>query len=536
MKEQSTSKGFAILSTGTVFVKIISLLYIPFLRAIIGDEGYGIFGAAYQVYAFMFVVTNSGIPVAISKLVSELNAKGNYRDAIKGFKLSRFILMVLGIIMSMTLVVMAAPLAKVVHYEKSYLSIIALAPAILFTSVASAYRGYFQGNKNMIPTALSQVFEQITNTIFALIFSAYLMRYGLEVGVAGAPVGTSVGALISAAFLIYYYERIKKADRTNEIQNAEGVRRLRTRHLALKIIYYSLPITICVGMTYAGNLVDLYNTKVRLMAGGFNDTQATILYGYLVKYQQLLNVPIALISALAAAILPALSSAAAVRDKDMLKEKINNSLKVCFLVALPCAAGLGILSGPIYDMLVFGKGSYIMAWGSIVLVFLAVMQIQSTILQGIGKLYIATLFSIIGIAIKITTNYFIIAMPEINILGAVAGSILGFSIPIILNQFIINKSLKGRISLFDHAFKPAVASLFMTILVFAAYNLLKATFSMLAWNYLTGTITVMICVLLGAYCYLYGLVLTKGVSKKDMEIVPARLRKFVPKSILNKMA
>jgi len=536
MKEQSTSKGFAILSAGTVLVKIISLLYIPFLRAIIGDEGYGIFGAAYQVYVFMFVVTNSGIPVAISKLVSELNAKGNYRDAIKSFKLSRFFLLILGIMMSVILVIMAAPLSRAVHYEKAYLSIIALAPAILFTSVASAYRGFFQGNRNMIPTAMSQVFEQVANTIFALIFSAYLMRYGLEVGCAGAPVGTSVGALISAAFLIFYYEKIKKADNIDEIQNAEGVRRIRTGHLALKIVYYSLPITICVGMTYAGNLVDLYNTKVRLMAGGFSDVQATILYGYLVKYQQLLNVPIALISALAAAILPSLSSAAAVRNKEMLKEKINYSLRVCFLVALPCAAGLGILSGPIYSMLVFGKGSYIMAWGSIVLVFLAVMQIQSTILQGIGKLYIATLFSVIGIAVKITTNYFVIAMPEINILGAVIGSILGFSIPIILNQVVINRSLRGRMSLFDHAFKPAVASLFMTVLVFASYSLLRAAFSAFVWNYFTVAVSVMISVAIGAYSYLYGLVLTKGVSKKDMEIVPARLRRFVPASILNKMA
>ncbi|MHC1721377.1 MAG: oligosaccharide flippase family protein [Clostridiaceae bacterium] len=536
MKEQSTSKGFAILSAGTVLVKIISLLYIPFLRAIIGDEGYGIFGAAYQVYVFMFVVTNSGIPVAISKLVSELNAKGNYRDAVKSFKLSRFILLLLGILMSLILVAMAAPLSKAVHFEKAYLSIIALAPAILFTSVASAYRGYFQGNKNMIPTAFSQVFEQVTNTIFALIFSAYLMRYGLEVGCAGAPIGTSVGALISAAFLIYYYEKIKKSDRTNEIQNAEGVKRLRTRHLLLKIIYYSLPITICVSMTYAGNLVDLYNTKVRLMAGGFNETQATILYGYLVKYQQLLNVPIAIISALAAAILPALSSAAAVRNKELLTEKINYSLRICFLVALPSAAGLGILSGPIYNMLVFGNGSYIMAWGSIVLILLAVMQIQSTILQGIGKLYIATLFSIIGIAVKITANYFVIAIPEINILGAVIGSILGFSIPIILNQIVINRSLRGSIRLLDHAFKPIIASIFMTVLVFVAYSLLKATFSVLAWNYFTSTISVIMSVIIGAYSYLYGLVLTGGVSKKDMEIVPARLRQFIPESFMNKMA
>lgn len=536
MKEQSISKGFAILSAGTVLVKIISLLYIPLLRAIIGDEGYGIFGAAYQIYVFMFVLTNSGIPVAISKLVSELNARGNYRDAIKSFKLSRFMLMVLGIIMSVILAVMAAPLSRLLHYEKAYLSILALSPAIFFTSLASAYRGYFQGNKNMVPTALSQVLEQITNTIFALLFSAYLIKFGLEIGCAGAPIGTSAGALISATFLMYCYGRIRKSDKLDAIRNEPGVKRIRTKQLILKIIYYSLPITICVGMTYAGNLVDLYNTKVRLMAGGFNDSQATILYGYLVKYQQLLNVPIALISALAAAVLPALSSAAAVKDKAMLIEKVNYSLRICLLVAMPCAAGLGILSSPVYRMLAFGKGSYIMAYGSAILVFLAVMQIQSTILQGIGKLYTATFFSVIGIAVKILTNYFLIAVPQINILGAVIGSITGFSIPILLNHIIIRKSLKGGVNLLDHAFKPFLASALMGISVFLTYNVLRIVFSLFAWNYALNAFAVIGSIVAGVYSYLYGLIIVKGIAKKDLEVIPGVLMKFIPSGFLKKMA
>lgn len=536
MKEQSTSKGFAILSAGTVLVKIISLLYIPMLRAVLGDEGYGIFGAAYQVYVFIFVITNSGIPVAISKLVSELNAVGNYRDAIKSFKLSRLMLMVLGVLMSSLLVVMAGPLSKAVHYEKAYLSILALAPAILFTSVASAYRGYFQGSKNMIPTAVSQVSEQVANTVFALIFSAYLMRYGLEAGCAGAPIGTSIGALISAGFLVYYFEKNRKKGTLTNRKNEPGVHRLGNRQLVKKIIYYSLPITICVGMTYAGNLVDLYNTKVRLMAGGFSDTQATILYGYLTKYQQLLNVPIAIISSLAAAILPALSAAAAVKDKSQLRDKINYSLRICLLIALPSAIGLGVLSGPVYEMLKFGKGSFIMAYGAAVLILLSVMQIQSTILQGIGKLYIATVFSVIGITIKIAANYFAIAIPDINILGAVIGSTLGYAVPILLNQRLINRTLKGRIGIFSIASKPAAAAVFMGVLVFLTHGLLGIASKAAGGNYVFESLAVVISVVAGAYYYLVGLVMTKGITGKDLEILPARIKRFIPKYLLSKIA
>lgn len=537
MKEQSTSKGFAILSAGTFIVKIMSLLYVPLMRAILGDEGYGISAAAYQVYVFIYVITNSGIPVAISKLVSELNATGNYRDALKGFRLSRSILMGTGVVMSALLVVMASPFANAVHFSKAYLSVMALAPAILFTSVASAYRGYFQGSKNMIPTAVSQVSEQVANTVFSIIFAAFLMRYGVEVGCSGSSLGTSVGALISASFLVYYFEKNRKLGGITVRKNEPGVRRLSSRQLVRKIIYYSLPITICVGMTYAGNLVDLYNTKVRLMAGGISETQATILYGYLAKYQQLLNVPIAIISSLAAAILPALSAAAAVKDRIQLKEKVKYSLRVCLLIALPCAVGLGVLSGPVYDMLKFGKGSAIMAYGSAVLILMAVMQIQTTILQGIGKLYAATLFSVIGISLKVTVNYFAIAVPQINILGAILGSLAGFTLPILLNQWVINRNLKGRkIKIFRLSMRPAAAAIFMGAMVYAVHRVLALAAAATGGSYVLSSLAVVISVTAGIYFYLIGLVLAKGITARDLEVLPARLRRFIPGFLLSRIA
>lgn len=535
MKEQSTAKGFAILSAGTVIVKVLSLLYIPILRAVIGDEGYGIFGAAYQVYVLVFVITNSGIPVAISKLVSELNATGNYRDAVKSFKLSRLMLLILGIVMSILLILIASPMSKALNYEKAYLSIVALAPAVLFTSVASAYRGYFQGRKNMIPTAVSQVLEQLANTIFAVIFAAYLMRYGLEVGCAGAPIGTSIGALISAVFLIYYYEKTRKIKEYKFPVQSPEVKRIKTKDLVKKIIYYSIPITICIGMTYAGNLVDLANTKARLMVGGYTETNATILYGYLVKYQQLLNVPIAIISSLSAAILPALSAAAAVENRKELQYKIRYSLRLCFLIALPCAAGLGVLSTAIYDTLKFGNGSFLMAYGSVVLVFMAVMQIQGTILQGIGKLYASTVFAIIGIAVKVAVNYFLISIPTININGAIIGSIAGFLVPVVLNQRLINKTLHSKIRLYRQGFKAFISSLLMGLGVFITYYIFTLITGVIGKNYYLTAFVTIISIVAGIYLYLFALVFTKGIRKSDFDVLPRKLKRFIPSYITRKI-
>lgn len=534
MKEQSTTKGFAILSAAGMMVKVLSLLYIPFLIMIIGGEGYGIYGATYQVYTFIFVITNSGVPVAISKLISELAAVGNYKDAVKSFKIARFILLVLGILMSLVLLIFAKPLAELVKFNKAYLSLLTLSPAILFTSVASAYRGYFQGRANMTPTAVSQVVEQIMNIIFSLGFAIYFMKFGLEAGCAGATIGTSVGALISAVFLMYYYESNRKFKVPKGYINEE-VKRFTTKQLLRKIVKYGVPITICVGMTYAGNLVDVYNTKSRLMVGGISEVNASILYGYLVKYQSLLNVPIAIISSLSAAILPAISGAIAVKDKKLARNKINYSFRLCFLIAVPCAVGLASLSAPIYDMLKFRGGAFIMAYGSIVLVLMAVMQIQTTILQGIGKLFTATFYSVIGIVFKITSNYFLIAMPKINILGAVGGSIIGFAIPILLNHRIIKKSLNLKLSLWIHSIKPIIASAFMGALVFGTHYVLSLVLGLIHKGYVTSTIATVIAIGVGGFTYGFGLVILGGIRRVDLNLMPSKLTRLIPKFVLSKM-
>ena len=147
MKKQSTMGGFAILSSAVFIVKILSLMYIPFLLHILGGVGYGIYSAAYQVFILIFAVTTSGLPQAISKIVSELIATGNYKDAVKAFKISRFLLLLAGILMSLILLIASWPITKLIGNSRSYWAVLALCPTIIFASITSSYRGYFQGRK-----------------------------------------------------------------------------------------------------------------------------------------------------------------------------------------------------------------------------------------------------------------------------------------------------------------------------------------------------------------------------------------------------
>jgi stage V sporulation protein B len=537
MKAQSTGKGFAILSAAGMIVKVLSILYIYFLLKIIGDEGYGIYSAAYQVYVFIYVLTNTGIPVAISKLISEYVSVRDYKSAVKSFKIARLMLLVLGIVMSLILVVSAVPLVKILGYEKSYIAIVALAPAVLLTSVASCYRGYFQGRGNMTPTAVSQVIEQIMNTIFTLVFAALLMKYGVEWGCAGGTIGTTLGALFSAGYLMNYYRKNKKFQVETGYKAQHGLVHS-NKALIKKIIAYGVPITVCIGMTYAGNLVDLTNTNHRLIAGGFSKIEAYIKYGYLVKYQQLLNVPIAMVSALAVAILPAIAGANASNNREVISEKINYAVKLCFLITIPAAVGLSVLSKPIFTVLFtkqFVDGSDLMMYGSVVLILMSLAQIQTSILQGIGKLYAVTLYAVIGIAAKIASNYFLIAVPSINIRGAVYGSMIGFAIPIILNHRIIVKTLNVRIGLMIHTVKPLLSSAFMGLVVYCSFKAVELLSGKNSENYIVTASATVVSVILGVYCYMIVIIFIKGVKRSELNIIPRKFLRVIPAAVLNRI-
>ncbi|SKA72865.1 stage V sporulation protein B [Clostridium sp. USBA 49] len=536
MKAQSTTKGFAMLSAAGMMVKILSLLYVPFLLGLIGEDGYGVYYATYNVFAFIYILTNSGLSSAISKLVSELVALKNYKDAIKSFKMARAMMILIGLIMSIFMVISAKALANITNYPKAYLAIASLSPAALLTSIASAYRGYFQGRGDMKPTAVSQILEQVANIIFSLFFAARWRKYGVEAACAGATVGTTVGAFVSVLYLIKFYKKHKKFKLPKDY-NDKDIMRHSNKSLFKRILYYSLPLTVSQGSQNAGNLIDASNTKGRLLAAGFSDTEGNVKYGYLGKYQTLINVPITIISALCSAVLPLISGAAALNDRKEVKRGVDYAFKTTFLIAIPSAVGLAVLSTAIFKTIypAFSSGAYLLKYGSIVLVLMAIVQIQATILQSIGKLYLSTLYIIIGIVLKIIINFILVAKPNINILGAVFGSMAGFLVPMLLNNRLIKRNLKIRYNLISLASKPLIASAFMGVIVFIVQLNLENILSHIFKGYITRIVPTGVAILIGAFTYIYALILIGGISKKEIEIIPEKLKKFIPKILLDRI-
>jgi len=534
-QKQSTSKGFAILSGATLVVKLLSLLYVPFLSGILGIQGYGIYSSAYVIFVYMYVLTNAGIPVAISKMVSELIAIGNYKDAVRTFKIARFLLLILGMVMSILMLLFAGPLANRTADPTSKLAIMALAPTILISSVLSSYRGYFQGRGNMTPTAVSQVLEQIANTIFSLIFAACFIKYGLAAGAAGGTIGTSIGALVAVIYMIYFYEK-NKVFRVPKGYSQLNIKRYTTKSIIKKLLSYAVPMTICLGLQQAGTLIDLLLVQARMIDSGIDKVQVTILWGVLSQYTTLINVPIAIISSLAITILPSISSLMALKNKKAVKNKINYAFRLCFLVAVPSAVGLAVLAKPVIYLIHYDpRVSRLLIYGSVVIILMAAVSIQTSILQGLGKLYLVTFYAVIALLGKIIINYIFVAIPSFNILGAVMANGVSFAILLILNYFTMNKALKIKIRLLDHIIKPLIASVVMAIITIFTYSNLSYLFSSIKEGYFAKAMAVLIAMSFAIVIYFLTLIFIGGITKDDLEVFPRKITNLIPKSIINRI-
>ena len=433
--ERSIGKGFAVLSMASMLVKVMSLLFVPLMLNLLGEEGYGVYSITYQIFSFIYIIANSGVPVAISKHVSELSERKYHGAALRSFKISRSFLIAIGLLLSILMAALCTVLANAMHTPKAWAGILALAPCVLLTAVLSAYRGYFQGRQQMNPTAVTQVLEQLVHIVFSVGLAALLASKSIELGVAGASVGTSIGALVALVAIVMMFNRYVS---TGFASPGDNLRSPYTyKDLAMTILKYSIPITICSAVQHGGNLIDAWNTKGRLIVSGLLESDASIWYGYLAKSQQLINVPVSLVTALSVAMMPAIAAAIAVKDRQQAEGKINYGFRLCYMVAVPCAFGLMALHGGVFQVLKYGAGSELLLYGALTLIFLATTQIQTSVLQSINRLYYAVVSLAVGIVVKIAINYFLIAMPDVRVYGALVGTYVSMIVVILMNQFII---------------------------------------------------------------------------------------------------
>jgi len=529
MSGRSFLKGAVILAVAGLIAKIIGAAFRIPLTYVVGAEGMGLYQMAYPIYALLLVASTSGLPVAISKMVSEKMAQSDRRGAHRVFVVAFRILFWMGLLSFLVLAAGSYGLALLIGNPKSFYSILAIAPSLFFVSVMSAFRGYFQGLQIMSPTALSQLVEQAGRLGIGLVLAVVFMGYGVEFGAAGAVLGVTLSSIIALLLLMWVYvSHIKKVRGDHRLSAKRGFEPS-NRQIAIRIMKIALPVTLGASVMPLVNLADKLMV-VNLLSGTLNPQsdalftvgEATALYGLLTAYvNPLANMPSLFTVALAMSLVPAISESFAIKDKSSIARRATAGIRVTIMIALPAMAGMFTLSEPIIGFLYRAlpaseafKAAGILSISALGIFFLALIQTLTAVLQGINRILVPVRNLFIGASVKLIITFLLVRIPEINVVGAAIGTVSCYAIASLLNLLMVRRYIKFTSRLRDILLKPALAALLMAFCVRIVYNFVIVRIT-------DPHVALIAAMLAGVVIYLVALFLTGSINRDDLELVPA---------------
>lgn len=462
MNENKNSfvKGAAVLSLGGLVAKIIGACYRIPLTNLLGSYGMGVYQLIFPLYALLLTISSAGIPVAISKLVSE-NIQLNKPDqAHKVFRTALLFLTLLGLA-GTALLYFSAPYVSALQGSADAAAAYRLiSPSVLLVCIISAYRGYFQGNLNMVPTAISQVVEQTIKMALALSAVIFLAKDVLQ-GVYLCALAVTVSELVAAVVLAITY--FFKKDKPKLLSPLYKTERL---SIAKKIFLLSVPITISGIVLPLTQFIDSMLVINLLKTGN-----ATELFGlWSGPVHSLLNMPVVLTLGIATAAIPSLSRIKVSGDKELFGTRVNGALKFTMLIALPCTIGLCVLALPI-SRLLYGRLpdgeilliSQLLQTACLSVLFLSVVQTTTSVLHASGKMYVPVAVLGIATAVKTVLNIILLSSPQLNIFGAAISSVVCYLVAATANLLYIIIKLKLKVNVTDVLVKPIACTLVMSV-------------------------------------------------------------------------
>ena len=441
MQKHSLLKGTLILSIAGVIVRL-SARFTGSPCKYNHFGGNGLLRSAYPIYGFSLQSPRRDCPPPYQSWFRKDGA-GTNRRSTPGIQGSFVTLFAVGLVSSTALFAASKYLVNAIQNPKAYYSMIAVAPALFFVPLMSAFRGYFQGLQNMVPTALSQIFEQLGRVIVGFVLAIVLLPKGLEYAAAGASFGASSGAVAGLIVIYIVYLFNKKKILAEDRQGPIGVRESMSSIL-YRLFAIAIPITLGTSVMPLMTLIDLGIVVRRLQFAGFSIEQSNSMYGQLSQMAAtLINFPQVITVALAASLVPAISESLARRDWQGLRRKSVVGMKTGILVGLPASAGLFVLARPIMLMLYPREPEAWMVMQVLALgfVFLAVIQTATGMLQGIGKPIIPVKNLLIGSVFKLVTSYFLTGVAAINIRGAALGTVVGSMVAAVLDYAAVKRKL-----------------------------------------------------------------------------------------------
>ena len=581
-KQNTFFGGAAILAAGILVVKLIGMFYKIPLVNIIGEQGTADFNNAYNIYAVLLTISTAGLPVAVSKLVSEANALGRRNQVRRTFRLALALFLTLGVLSFLIMFFKADLLAGMMHDSKAAAGIKALAPAVICVGCLAAFRGYSQGHSNMTPTSVSQIIEALCKLVVGLALAAWLIKAGqsADVAAAGAITGVTVGTIVALVYMVlaFLLGRMQEPRLADDVPDESGT-------ILRNILRIAIPITLSSSMVgivtvidsslvqgqlqrvllenqdswalYAG-FVDFTDLKTALaawqdtLAVGVPATLATLtaqvkadpqglntaaqalqtalesisrtLYGNYGGALNIYNLPTSLMAAITASVIPAVSAALARHDRRGAVKITGSALRITALLAFPMGVGLFVLGGPImrllYPVLEIKLAGPLLSTLGLATVFVCMMLVCNSVLQAHGFVNLPVIVMLVGGALKIFANYNLVAIPKVGIYGAPVGNILCFGLCLLRDLVIISRVIPNRPRYAPIFLKPLAASALMGGAAWAVYGLLAKLLGGDELGRTGNALAVLVAIGVAMVIYLVLIVALRAISRDDLALMP----------------
>ena len=503
IKKQTFLQGTAVLAMATVLVKLMGFLFKVPLNNIIGEDGFGYFNTAYDVYNVLLMISTTGLPVAMSRMISQAQTLGNHAQIKRIYRTSLYVFLTIGMVGSLGMLFFCRQLSVMVTTnENSWAAIAALAPCVLLICLVSAYRGFFQGQSNMTPTSVSQIFEAVTRLVVGLGLAWLVMKltgeayvrmqgivlargetaqdYGdITLAAGGAILGVTLGSLISVVYLHHKFRQ------SNQILSLGGGTAKSTRSTMKELLSIAVPITLgSAGL----QIINLFDTMIymRRLTGALQWTEkmADSAKGVYNFCQTVFALPCSFIPTITIAVIPAITASLTRKDLAEAKATSESSVRTMALIAMPCAAGLFVMAEPVIRLLCstytedrIQLAATMLAILGLTVIFNSLVLLLNAIMQAHGDVVTPVVNMLIGGIIKIIVNYILVGQPNLNIVGAPIGTFICYISITALDLIAMKRHISARPAIFKNIIRPGLASAIMGAATFMVYRVLSNAIS-----------------------------------------------------------
>ena len=480
-KPNTLMRNASFLMVATLVSRVIGLLYRSPLRSVVGELGMGYYGFASDVYVILLLISAYSIPMAIAKVISDRIALKQYRNAHTVFKGALLYAVVVGGIAAL-IAVFGGRFLLYSNQQNALLSLQILGPTIFLSAILGVLRGYFQAHNNMVPTAISQVLEQVANAVISIVAALFFIKTfattGDEVseaiyGSAGGALGTGAGVLIGLLFMLFVY-MLNKNTIKRQITNDRTSQEESLKYAMKIIILMVTPVIFSTFIYSANTYINSYLFSVLMGRGGMEGTAIAKLYGeFSGCYSPLINIPLALSSATSSAMLPEVAGLYARKEIDAIQDKIHTSIRLTMFIVIPAAMGLSVLAFPIMKVLFSTStdvSGYLLMFGSFSVIFAALSTITNGVLQAIGKPKIPLRNAAISLGLNIVTLVGLLWFSDVlGIYAILIASVVFVVSMCILNQFALKKYLGFENEYTKTYVQPLLAALGMGVVAWLSY-------------------------------------------------------------------